>query len=150
VFERYTERARRVLFYARLEAGDMGSVAIGAEHLLLALVREGKGLTSGLFERSHLSLDPLREEIQSRVPVREKIPPSTEIPFNADAKQVLRFAAEESGRLRHDYIGTEHLLLGLLSNPDSPAGTILTKRGIDLDSVRQQIVRVTGSDTPAS
>jgi ATP-dependent Clp protease ATP-binding subunit ClpC len=151
VFERYTERARRVLFYTRHEAGDMGSVTIGAEHLLLALVQEGQGLTSGLFERSGLSLDSLRQEIRARVPVREKIPQSMEIPFNADAKHVLRFAADEADRLKHSYIGTEHLLLGLLSNPGSLAGTILTEKGIDLGSVRQEIVRATGRDTtPAS
>ena len=112
MFERYTERARRVLFFARYEASQLGSISIETEHLLLGLIREGKGLTSRIFARSHLSLESIRKEIEGRTVFREKVSTSVEIPFSAETKRVLQFAAEEADRLLHNYIGTEHLLLG--------------------------------------
>ena len=112
MFERYTERARRVLFFARYEASQLGSVSIETEHLLLGLIREGKGLTSRIFARSHLSLENIRKEIEGRTVFREKVSTSVEIPFSVETKRVLEFAAEEADRLLHNYIGTEHLLLG--------------------------------------
>src|SRR5215208_4586706 len=114
MFERYTERARRVLFFARYEASQLGSISIETEHLLLGLIREGKGLTSRIFARSHLSLENIRKEIEGRTVFREKVSTSVEIPFSAETKRVLQFAAEEADRLLHNYIGTEHLLLGIL------------------------------------
>src|SRR5678810_1458327 len=114
MFERYTERARRVLFFARYEASQLGSISIETEHLLLGLIREGKGLTSRIFARSHLSLENIRKDIEGRTVFREKVSTSVEIPFSADTKRVLQFAAEEADRLLHTYIGTEHLLLGIL------------------------------------
>src|SRR5207302_1723395 len=109
MFERYTERARRVLFFARYEASQLGSISIETEHLLLGLIREGKGLTSRIFARSHLSLENIRKEIEGRTVFREKVSTSVEIPFSAETKRVLQFAAEEADRLLHNYIGTEHL-----------------------------------------
>src|SRR5574339_283205 len=114
MFERYTERARRVLFFARYEASQLGSISIETEHLLLGLIREGKGLTSRIFARSHLSLESIRKEIEGRTVFREKVSTSVEIPFSAETKRVLQFAAEEADRLLHNYIGTEHLLLGIV------------------------------------
>ena len=99
MFERYTERARRVLFFARYEASQLGSISIETEHLLLGLIREGKGLTSRIFARSHLSLENIRKEIEGRTVFREKVSTSVEIPFSAETKRVLQFAAEEADRL---------------------------------------------------
>ena len=99
MFERYTERARRVLFFARYEASQLGSISIETEHLLLGLIREGKGLTSRIFARSHLSLESIRKEIEGRTVFREKVSTSVEIPFSAETKRVLQFAAEEADRL---------------------------------------------------
>ena len=83
MFERYTERARRVLFFARYEASQLGSVSIGTEHLLLGLIREGKGLTSRIFARSHLSLETIRKDIETSTKIpREKVSTSVEIPFS--------------------------------------------------------------------
>src|SRR4026207_406033 len=130
VFERYTERARRVLFFARYEASQLGSISIETEHLLLGLIREGKGLTSRLFARSHLSLESIRKEIEGRTVFREKVSTSVEIPFSAETKRVLQFAAEEADRLLHNYIGTEHLLLGILREERSVAATILMEKGM--------------------
>src|SRR6187399_2876133 len=103
MFERYTERARRVLFFARYEATQLGSTLIETEHLLLGLIREGKGLTSRIFARSHLSLENIRKDIEGRTVFREKVSTSVEIPFSAETKRVLQFAAEEADRLLHNY-----------------------------------------------
>src|SRR6476659_2660699 len=126
MFERYTERARRVLFFARYEASQLGSISIETEHLLLGLIREGKGLTSRIFARSHLSL---------------------EIPFSAETKRVLQFAAEEADRLLHNYIGTEHLLLGILREERSVAASILMEKGMRLHTVREDIVQLLNEKT---
>ena len=147
MFERYTERARRVLFFARYEATQLGSTAIETEHLLLGLIREGKGLTSRIFTRSHLSLEGIRKEIEGRTVFREKVSTSVDIPFSSETKRVLQFAAEEADRLLHTYIGTEHLLLGLLREERSVAASILYEKGMRLSSVREDIVQLLNEKT---
>ncbi len=147
MFERYTERARRVLFFARYEATQLGSTSIETEHLLLGLIREGKGLTSRIFARSHLSLDSIRKEIEGRTVFREKVSTSVEIPFSGETKRVLPFAAEEADRLLHTYIGTEHLLLGILREERSVAASILYEKGMRLASVREDIVQLLNEKT---
>ena len=147
MFERYTERARRVLFFARYEATQLGSTSIETEHLLLGLIREGKGLTSRIFARSHLSLESIRKEIEGRTVFREKVSTSVEIPFSAETKRVLTFAAEEADRLLHTYIGTEHLLLGILREERSVAAAILYDKGMRLASVREDIVQLLNEKT---
>ena len=142
MFERYTERARRVLFFARYEASQLGSLTIETEHLLLGLIREGKGLTARLFARSRLSLDGIRREVEGRTAFRERVSTSIEIPFAPDTKNVLRFAAEEADRLRHNYIGTEHLLLGILREERSEAAMMLIEKGMLLHTVREDIVNL--------
>jgi hypothetical protein len=143
MFERYTERARRVLFFARYEASQLGVRSIETEHLLLGLLREGKGVTSRVFARAHLSAEMVRGEIEKRrTGPREPIPTSVEIPFSAEMKRVLHAAAAESDRLLHNYIGTEHLLQGLLAVPGSAAESILADRGMTLSTVRDDIVRL--------
>jgi ATP-dependent Clp protease ATP-binding subunit ClpC len=147
MFERYTERARRVLFFARYEATQMGSTSIETEHLLLGLIREGKGLTSRIFARSHLSLDGIRKEVEGRTVFREKVATSQDIPFSTDTKRVLQFAAEEADRLLHTYIGTEHLLLGILREERTVAAAILYEKGMRLASVREDIVQLLNEKT---
>jgi ATP-dependent Clp protease ATP-binding subunit ClpC len=147
MFERYTERARRVLFFARYEASQLGSVSIETEHLLLGLIREGKGLTSRIFTRSHLSLENIRKEIEGRTVFREKVSTSVEIPFSAETKRVLQFAADEADRLMHNYIGTEHLLLGILREERSVAASILMEKGMRLQSVREDIQQLLSEKT---
>jgi ATP-dependent Clp protease ATP-binding subunit ClpC len=147
MFERYTERARRVLFFARYEATQLGSTSIETEHLLLGLIREGKGLTSRIFARSHLSLESIRKEIEGRTVFREKVSTSVEIPFSGETKRVLQFAAEEADRLLHTYIGTEHLLLGILREERSVAASILYEKGMRLASVREDIVQLLNEKT---
>ncbi|MBI4476148.1 MAG: ATP-dependent Clp protease ATP-binding subunit [Acidobacteria bacterium] len=147
MFERYTERARRVLFFARYEASQLGSISIETEHLLLGLIREGKGLTSRIFARSHLSLENIRKEIEGRTVFREKVSTSVEIPFSAETKRVLQYAAEEADRLLHNYIGTEHLLLGILREERSVAASILMEKGMRLNTVREDIVALLNEKT---
>src|SRR5438132_5793866 len=147
MFERYTEGARRVLFFARYEASQLGSISIETEHLLLGLIREGKGLTSRIFARSHLSLENIRKEIEGRTVFREKVSTSVEIPFSAETKRVLQYAAEEADRLLHNYIGTEHLLLGILREERSVAASILMEKGMRLNTVREDIVQLLNEKT---
>ena len=147
MFERYTERARRVLFFARYEASQLGSISIETEHLLLGLIREGKGLTSRIFARSHLSLENIRKEIEGRTVFREKVSTSVEIPFSTETKRVLQHAAEEADRLLHNYIGTEHLLLGILREDRSVAASILAEKGMRLNTVREDIVQLLNEKT---
>lgn len=147
MFERYTERARRVLFFARYEASQLGSISIETEHLLLGLIREGKGLTSRIFARSHLSLEGIRKDIEGRTVFREKVSTSVEIPFSTETKRVLQFAAEEADRLLHNYVGTEHLLLGILREERAVAASILVEKGMRLSTVREDIVQLLNEKT---
>ena len=147
MFERYTERARRVLFFARYEASQLGSLSIETEHILLGLIREGKGLTSRIFAQSGIALDGILTEIEGRSEIREKVSTSVEIPFSPETKRALGFAAEEADRLLHHYIGTEHLLLGLLREENSIAASILTDKGLRLQDARDAVVDLLASGT---
>ena len=135
------------MFFARYEASQLGSISIETEHLLLGLIREGKGLTSRIFARSHLSLENIRKEIEGRTVFREKVSTSVEIPFSTETKRVLQFSAEEADRLLHNYIGTEHMLLGILREERSVAATILSEKGMRLNTVREDIVQLLNEKT---
>ncbi|HYN84890.1 MAG TPA: ATP-dependent Clp protease ATP-binding subunit [Pyrinomonadaceae bacterium] len=150
MFERYTEKARRVIFFARYEASQFGAPAIEPEHLLLGLMREDKTLTSRFLARAQASLEAIRKEIEGRAPLREKISTSVELPLAPETKRVLAYAHEESDRLQHRHIGTEHLLLGLLREERSMAAEILFERGLRLGAVRDEVARATGVDPRAA
>src|SRR6201981_2905416 len=146
MFERYTEKARRVIFFARYEASQFGAPAIEPEHLLLGLMREDKTLTGRFFPRAQVSIESIRKEIEGRTLLREKISTSVELPLAPETKRVLAYAHEESDRLQHRHIGTEHLLLGLLREERSMAAEILYERGLRLAAVRDEIARQSGAD----
>jgi ATP-dependent Clp protease ATP-binding subunit ClpC len=150
MFERYTEKARRVIFFARYEASQFGAPAIEPEHLLLGLMREDKTLTGRFFPRAQVSIESIRKEIEGRTLLREKISTSVELPLAPETKHVLAFAHEESDRLQHRHIGTEHLLLGLLREERSMAAEILYERGLRLNAVRDEIARQSGADARSS
>ncbi len=150
MFERYTEKARRVIFFARYEASQFGAPAIEPEHLLLGLMREDKTLTARFLARAQTSLENIRKEIEGRAPLREKISTSVELPLAPETKRVLAFAHEESDRLQHRHIGTEHLLLGLLREERSMAAEILYERGLRLNAVREEVSRSSGNDLRAA
>ena len=113
MFERYTEKARRVIFFARYEASQYGSPYIETEHLLLGLMREDKALANR-FLRQQGSIESIRKEIEARITIRERISTSVEVPLSAECKRILNMSAEEAERLGHKHVGTEHLLLGIL------------------------------------
>jgi len=150
MFERYTEKARRVIFFARYEASQFGAPAIEPEHLLLGLMREDKTLTGRFFPRAQVSIESIRKEIEGRTLLREKISTSVELPLAPETKRVLAYAHEESDRLQHRHIGTEHLLLGLLREDRSMAAEILYERGLRLNAVRDEIARQSGADARSS
>ena len=138
MFERYTEKARRVIFFARYEASQFGSPYIETEHLLLGLLREdnpmvSRHLPSPGYEESIL------KQIKSQTAIRDKIATSVDLPLSNECKRVLAYAAEESMRLGHNHIGTEHLLLGLLRETGCFAERMLSKRGADLKRLREEL-----------
>ena len=147
MFERYTESARRALFFARYEVSALGATQIDSEHLLLGLLRADEGLVGGIFAQAHLSHDAIRRDIEQSGTFREMIPTSVEVRFAGGAQAVLRAAAEEADRLLHGYIGTEHLLLGLLRVEDSTAAAVLSRYGLRLADVRQQVASLSGEAT---
>jgi ATP-dependent Clp protease ATP-binding subunit ClpC len=140
MFERYTEKARRVIFFARYEASQFGAPYIETEHLLLGLLREDKAL-SNRFLRSHASVESIRKQIEGHIIAREKISTSVDLPLTNESKRVLAYAGEEAERLAHNHIGTEHLLLGLLREEKCFAAQILTERGVGLSKVREELAR---------
>jgi len=142
MFERYTEKARRVIFFARYEASQFGSQQIETEHLLLGLLREDKALANR-FLRSHAAVESIRKQVEAHTTIREKVPTSVELPLSHECKRVLAYAAEEAERLNHRHIGTEHLLLGLLREEKCFAAEILHERGLRLSQVREEIARST-------
>jgi len=146
MFERYTERARRVLFFARYEASQLGSSAIQSEHLLLGLLRDGDGVTSRIFETAGLDSIDVHFEVGNAAADRPRIATSVEIPIAPDATAALQHAAEEADALRHGHIGSEHLLLGLLHQPESTAGAILTRAGLRLAAIREAVVSILHED----
>jgi ATP-dependent Clp protease ATP-binding subunit ClpC len=142
MFERYTESARRALFFARYEVTQLGGRAIETEHLLLGLIRSPTLLVERIFANAHVSTSAVRADIAQRFAHKEKVPTSVEIPFTEDAKRALELAAREADDLRRSYIGTEHLLLGLLRLDKSVAGSVLIAHGLRLTTVREDVERM--------
>ncbi|MGC2400780.1 MAG: Clp protease N-terminal domain-containing protein [Acidobacteriaceae bacterium] len=138
LFDRYTEKARRVIFFARYEASQFGSPTIDTEHLLLGLLREDKALSNRFF-RSTAPVASIRKQIENHTTIRESISTSVDLPLSEQSKHVLKAAAEEAERLGHKHIGTEHLLLGLLHEEKSFAANILHERGLRLEDIRRQL-----------
>src|SRR6202047_5564820 len=140
MFERYTEKARRVIFFARYEASQFGSPYIETEHLLLGLLREDKALANR-FLRSHAAIESIRKQIEAHTTIREKVSTSVDLPLSHECKRVLAYGAEEAERLSHKHIGTEHLLLGLLREEKCFAAEILHERGLRLSTIREELAR---------
>jgi ATP-dependent Clp protease ATP-binding subunit ClpC len=143
MFERYTEPARRVLFFARFETSTVGGVAIESEHLLLGLLRSPGAIDRRIFADAKISSEQVRQEVERQTTTRERIATSVEIPFSADAKRILQYTADEADSLGHSHIGPEHLLLAILRVPESIAGAILAGHGLRLDTARQAVASAT-------
>src|SRR5271166_6260632 len=138
--ERYSETVRRAMLSAHHEAREFGSPRIAPEHVLLGLVAADKALTHR-FLRGGDSVEWYRAQVEDRAPRREPMETAEELPFDAASERVLEYASEEAGRMGHEHIHTEHLLLGLLREDDSAAAEILHERGLQLDAVREQVER---------
>ena len=140
MFERFTEKARRVIFFARYEASEYGSQYIETEHLLLGLLREDPSLTNR-FLGGVGAKNTIRAEIEKHIPSRERISTSVEVPLTEDSRKVLRLATEEADRLGQRHVGTEHLLLGLLHVEGSLASQILQARSLKLATLREELTK---------
>jgi ATP-dependent Clp protease ATP-binding subunit ClpC len=143
VFERFTEKARRVTFFARYEASQYGSPVIETEHLLLWLLRED-GLLASQFLRPNTTAAEFRTQIETQGTQRQRISNAVEVPLSAECKKILLRAKEESDNLRDRHIGTEHLLLAMLGSPTSLAARLLIERGAAARAIREQIAKTAG------
>jgi len=140
MFERYTERSRRVIFFARYEALQYGSQVIAPEHILLGLMREDKTISSRYFPFRHaLTVDSIRKDIEERIVVRDRIPQSTELHLSPVTKRILFYANEESRQLKNRHIGPEHILLGLVREERSVAADILFGYGLRVQDIRDKL-----------
>jgi ATP-dependent Clp protease ATP-binding subunit ClpA len=139
VFERFTDRARRVVVLAQEEARMLNHNYIGTEHLLLGLVHEGEGVAARALESVGVSLNAVRQQVEEIIGQGEQAP-TGHIPFTPRAKKVIELAGREANDLGHNYVGTEHLLLGLIREGDGVAAQTLAKLGVDLAGVRLQVV----------
>ena len=141
MFERFTDRARRVVVLAQEEARLLNHNYIGTEHILLGLIHEGEGVAAKALESLGISLDAVREQVQDIIGQGQQAP-SGHIPFTPRAKKVLELSLREALQLGHNYIGTEHILLGLIREGEGVAAQVLVKLGADLNKVRQQVIQL--------
>jgi len=147
MLERFTDRARRVVKLAEEEARRLGHNYIGTEHILLGLIREGEGVAAKALESLGISLDAVRQQVEEIIG-RGQQAPFDVIPFTPRSKKVLELSLHESQQLGHNYIGTEHILLGLIREGDGVAAQVLVKLGADLNRVRQQVIQLISGQQP--
>jgi len=141
LFERFTDRARRVVVLAQEEARLLNHNYIGTEHILLGLIHEGEGVAAKALESLGISLEKVRQQVEEIIGAGQS-PPSGHIPFTPRAKKVLELSLREALQLGHNYIGTEHILLGLIREGEGVAAQVLVKLGADLSRVRQQVIQL--------
>ncbi|HEX9775575.1 MAG TPA: ATP-dependent Clp protease ATP-binding subunit [Actinomycetota bacterium] len=139
MFERFTDRARRVVVLAQEEARGLNHNYIGTEHILLGLIHEGEGVAAKALESLGISLEGVRQQVEEIIG-QGQAPPTGHIPFTPRAKKVLELSLREALQLGHNYIGTEHILLGLIREGEGVAAQVLVKLGADLNKVRQQVI----------
>jgi ATP-dependent Clp protease ATP-binding subunit ClpC len=141
MFERFTDRARRTVVLAQEEARLLQHNYIGTEHILLGLIREGEGVAAKALESLGIGLEAVRQQVEEIIG-RGQQAPSGHIPFTPRAKKVLELALREAIQLGHTYIGTEHILLGLIREGDGVAAQVLVRLGADLNRTRLQVIEV--------
>jgi ATP-dependent Clp protease ATP-binding subunit ClpC len=140
LFERFTDRAKRVMVLAQEEARMLNHNYIGTEHMLLGLIHEGDGVAAKALETLNISLEAVRRQVEEAIG-QGQAAPTGHIPFTPRAKKVVELSLRESLQLHHDYIGTEHILLGLIREGDGVAAEILRKLGARLDRVRETVLQ---------
>ena len=142
MFERFTDRARRAVVQAQEEARTLNHDFIGTEHILLGLVGEGQGVAAKALESLGISMEAVRQRVEDIVPPGQVEVRTGHIPFTPRAKKVLELSLSESKLLGHRYIGTEHILLGLLREGEGVAAQVLAALGADLDGVRERVIQL--------
>src|SRR3954447_19364547 len=142
MFERFTDRARRVVVLAQEEARMLSHNYIGTEHILLGLIREGDGVAAKALESLGISLESVREKVEETIGPASPGKVGSQNPFTPRAKKVLELSLREALQLGHNYIGTEHMLLGLVREGDGVAAQLLSKLGVQRDAVRQQVIQL--------
>ena len=141
MFERFTDRARRVVVLAQEEARRLNHNYIGTEHILLGLIQEGEGHAAKALEELNINIDSVRAEVVEIIGEGQQSP-SGHIPFTPRAKKVLELSLREALQLGHNYIGTEHILLGLIREGEGVAAQVLKKLGAELSEVRQTVIKL--------
>src|SRR5438874_6349733 len=146
MFERFTDRARRVVVLAQEEARMLNHNYIGTEHILLGLIHEGEGVAAKALQELGIELMVVRTQVEAMIGQGQSVP-TGHIPFTPRAKKVLELSLREALQLGHNYIGTEHILLGLIREREGVGAQVLQKVGADLDAVRKQVVTLLGGQT---
>jgi len=150
MFDRFTDRARKVISFARQEAERFNHDYIGTEHILLGLVKEGSGVAANVLENLDVDLEKVRLEVEKLVKPAPDVVTMGQLPFTPRAKKVLEFAIDEARALDHNYVGTEHLLLGLLREQEGLAAQVLMNLGLKLEDVRNEVMEFLGAETQQS
>ena len=145
MFDRFTDRARKVMNLAKSEAQRLNHEYIGTEHIVLGLVQEGSGVAANVLRNMGIDLKRIRAEIEKLVKGSATMVPMGNLPFTPRAKKVLELSLEEASQLGHNYIGTEHLLLGLIKESEGIAARVLTNLGVKLEDVREEVLEFLGA-----
>jgi len=147
MFDRFTDRAKKVMSYARQEAQKFNHEYIGTEHVLLGLVQEGSGVAANVLKHMNVDLEKIRHEVEKIVKTGPTTVTMGQLPFTPRAKKVLELSMEEASQLGHNYIGTEHLLLGLIRESEGIAAQVLMNLGVKLEEVREEVLEFLGADS---
>src|SRR6266576_964603 len=142
MFEKYNEKARRALFFARYEASKLGSRVIESEHILLGVLREGEEIIKEIFSRFNVKPEQIRREVEGDRLFVDRISSSAELPLSEESKKILAYAAHEAESMLHQYVGTEHLLIGILRVESSTEERILTAKGLNVYGVREETISI--------
>ncbi|MEK6621392.1 MAG: Clp protease N-terminal domain-containing protein, partial [Planctomycetota bacterium] len=147
MFDRFTDRARKVMALAREEARRFNHEYIGTEHILLGLVKEGSGVAANVLQNLDIEMKKIRLEVEKIVQSGSDLVSVGQLPFTPRVKKVLEYAMEEARALGHNYIGTEHLLLGLLREQEGVAAQVLLNLGVKLEDVREEVIGLLGAES---
>ena len=150
MFERFTDRARKVMALANQEAQRFNQDYIGTEHILLGLVKEGSGVGATVLKNLDVDIKKLRLEVEKSVKSGPDMVTMGKLPQTPRAKKVIEYAIEEARALNHNYVGTEHILLGLLRETEGIAAQVLVSLGLKLESVRQEVLNLLGAGVDGS
>ncbi|MCA8950937.1 MAG: NDP-hexose 4-ketoreductase, partial [Planctomycetes bacterium] len=145
MFDRFTDRAKKVMSFARQEAMKFNHEYIGTEHILLGLVQEGSGVAANVLKNMTVDLEKIRHEVEKIVKTGPSMVTMGQLPFTPRAKKVLELSMEEASQLSHNYIGTEHLLLGLIRENEGIAAQVLMNLGVKLEEVREEVLEFLGA-----